>query len=267
MDNQLNGAIDIGVNMCSKQFRNQKEILDRAEKSGVNKIITISNSFKECKSNLSLIRRFRDHKIYCTIGVHPHNAKELDDTKLKSIRELIVKNRKSVVAIGECGLDFNRNFSPPDVQKKWFEEQIKLSIDLDIPLYFHERDAFDDFVEIVSKYELAGKGVIHCFTGTKKALETYLKLGFYIGITGWVCDERRGKELQKIIPLIPDDKLLIETDAPWLNPVPRNIKGRPRWSEPSHLYYVVKKVAELRGTTVEELVVLTTDNAKTVFSL
>ena len=211
-----------------------------------------------------MCKKFNDvPKLYCTIGVHPHNSKELTNDKFELIRKTIEANRQYVVAVGECGLDYNRMFSPANIQKKWFEEQIKLAIELNMPLYFHERDSFDDFYDIVSKYDLNGKAVVHCFTGSKNALMAYLKLGYYIGITGWVCDDNRGKSLQSIIPKIPLDRILLETDAPWLTP--KHLKPYPKYNEPKYVTEVIKKVAALMRISPDELINYASENRKRLF--
>ena len=259
---------DIGVNLCAKQIKgNVAGILSAAEIAGVCTIVSISNSSKECNMNLELIKKYPRYKIYCTIGVHPHNAKEMSFEKLRQLEKLVTSNRGKVVAIGECGLDFNRTFSPQDIQKEWFEEQIKLAVKHEIALYFHERDAHAEFMEIVSKYKLSGRAVVHCFTGTKGALDDYLKLGYYIGIAGWVCDEKRGEDLRQIIKFIPKERLLIETDSPWLTPIPRRGNQRPEWNEPSNLYYIAETIGMLLNVSPERVISQTTENAKRLFRL
>ena len=256
---------DVGVNMHSKQYAGIHDaIIKNAKDAGIKSIITITNSLKESDANIRYCKKYNDSpKLYCTLGVHPHAARELNDKNFKNIRKMIEANREHVVAVGECGLDYNRMFSPASVQRRWFEEQIKLAIELDLPLYFHERDAFDDFYEIVKKYDLKGKAIVHCFTGSKKALNAYLDLGFYIGITGWVCDDGRGKALQSIIPKIPLDRILLETDSPWLTP--KSIKPKPKYNEPQNLPLVIQKVAGLMNVTPEELINNAANNRKNLF--
>jgi len=256
---------DIGVNMNSKQYAGIHDtVMKNAKDAGVKSIITISNSLKECGQNVELCKKYSDvPKLYCTAGSHPHCSKELTDEKLRMIRKIAESNKQYVVAIGECGLDYNRMFSPAHIQRKWFEEQIKLAITLNLPLYFHERDAFNDFYDIVKKYDLNGKAIIHCFTGSKEALLAYLKLGFYIGITGWVCDENRGKALQAMIPKIPLDRILLETDAPWLTP--KNLKPYPKFNEPKHVHEVIKKVAGIMRITPDDLINHAAENRKRLF--
>lgn len=256
---------DIGVNFDGKKFHNQHDIImENAKKAGVKSIISISNSSKEGYANIKYCQKYNQvPKLYCTVGIHPHNAKELNSNSISKLKELIIKNKEYVVAVGECGLDYNRMFSPQDIQKKCFEEQIKLALELNLPLYFHERDSFDDFYEIAKKYDLKEKGVIHCFTGTKKELLAYLDLGFYIGITGWVCDDIRGKVLQSIIPKIPLDRILLETDSPFLTP--KNIYPKPNFNEPKNVIEVIKKVASIMKISEDDLIKNAAENRKRLF--
>jgi TatD DNase family protein len=172
-----------------------------------------------------------------------------------------------VVAIGETGLDFNRNFSPPDRQIVSFEQHLELACRLKMPLFLHERDAHSTQLEILKPWESRVTGVIHCFTGSLTALTNYLDMGFYVGITGWVCDERRGADLQSIIRHIPLDRLLVETDAPYL--LPRTLRPRPKdgRNEPAFLPEVVQGIAAHTAYSYEEIARATTENAATLFGL
>lgn len=275
--NIMENLTDIGVNMCCKHYNKKHDIvIQNAKDSNVKNIITISNSLKECKENIKLCKQFTitiennenenkddNFNLKCTVGVHPHNAKQLHHTNFGVIKEIIQQNKTHVVAIGECGLDYNRMFSPQKVQLKWFEEQIKLSLELDLPLYFHERDAHSDFIKTVTKYKGRIRGVVHCFTGSKDALLDYLKLGFYIGITGWVCDEKRGKRLQSLIHLIPKNRILLETDSPFLTP--HSLNPRPKYNEPKNIPIILKRVAGLMRISPKKLVEHVTNNRKTLF--
>jgi TatD DNase family protein len=170
--------------------------------------------------------------------------------------------------VGETGLDFNRNFSPADAQQRVFEQHLELAAATGKPLFLHQRDAHETFLPLLSKYrpKVSG-GVVHCFTDTETALRDYLELDMYIGITGWVCDERRGKDLQEIVSLIPDDRLLIETDAPYL--LPRSLRPKPksRRNVPAYLPEVLRTLAHCRDQQVEELALRTTENARRLFAL
>jgi TatD DNase family protein len=173
-----------------------------------------------------------------------------------------------VVAIGECGLDYFRNFSPRADQMAAFRSQLEIASATGLPVFLHQRDAHDDFVEILEPMlpDLS-RAVAHCFTGEGESLREYLAMGLWIGITGWICDERRGAHLHDIVSVIPDDRLLIETDAPYL--LPRTIQPKPksRRNEPAFLTEILRVVAEARGQTQEHVARITTENAIRFFGL
>jgi len=203
---------------------------------------------------------------YSTAGVHPHYSNEYNNEVHKTIEDLVENDK--VVAVGECGLDFNRNFSTPTEQEHAFRQQLEIAKDTQLPVFLHQRDAHDLFLEIMQEnmHELSG-GVAHCFTGTKEQMTAYLDLGLYIGITGWICDERRGQDLQEAITYLPADRLLIETDAPYL--LPRDLKPKPksRRNEPMFLGHVLKAIADLRGENKNYLAEITIENTKRLFAI
>ena len=183
---------------------------------------------------------------------------------IKSLKKLAANPQ--VVAIGECGRDYNRDFSPRPDQLKWFERQVELSIELQMPLFIHERDAADAMLEILRRYQADIRGgVVHCFTGEADTLAAYLELGMHIGITGWICDERRGLHLRELVKGIPLDRLMIETDAPYLTP--RTIRPKRSRNEPAFLPYVLDAVASSLGLTPEEVAATTTRSAEEFFGL
>lgn len=258
--------IDIGVNFISPSFKNDLEdIIQRAIENGVCPMISTGSSLSSSIQSLKLAQKYPG-KIYSTAGVHPHDVKDCTATTIQELEKLC-KN-KEVVAVGECGLDFNRNYSPQDVQKEWFDKQVALACHIQKPLFLHDREASNDFVDILKahKKELPHV-VVHCFTGTLPELKRYLDLGFYIGITGWICDERRGLTLKKIVKHIPLDRLMIETDAPFL--LPRNITPRLKSTrnEPAYLVHVLNTIAHCMGKTPDEIAENTTKNAQEFFSL
>jgi TatD DNase family protein len=171
-----------------------------------------------------------------------------------------------VVAIGECGLDFNRNYSPHPDQEKWFIAQIELALEVGKPLFLHSRDAHPRFSEILKKYK-PQRAVAHCFTGEKEELHSYLDLGLYIGITGWICDERRGAHLLELVREIPRDKLLLETDAPYLTPRDLHPQPKARRNEPAFLPHIARAVAKAAGRSFEQISLETTNNARALFGL
>ena len=205
-------------------------------------------------------------KLYSTAGVHPHDAKSCTSETIKNLENLAKKD--CVIAIGECGLDYNRDFSPRDIQRKYFEAQIKLACKTGLPLFLHERDAFEDFYKMLEKYKNdIPNMVVHCFTGRKEELQAYLELGCYIGITGWICDERRGKHLIDLVKLIPKDRLMIETDAPFLTP--RNLDEKPKngRNEPKYLVHILDELAYHLGDDIEDLAEQTYKNTKRFFKI
>ena len=233
-------------------------VIDRAQKKGVKQMIVSGASVEGSKEAVDLGKKY-PKVLFATAGIHPHDAITFDDKAIEQLRQ--IAREKEVVAIGECGLDFNRMFSPQPVQEQAFEAQLNLAKELSMPLFLHEREAHVRFCEIFSNYiELAEHAVVHCFTGTVEEVKTYLSMGFSIGVTGWICDERRGHSLREAVKHIPLDRLLIETDAPYL--LPRNLENKPknRRNEPAfcHILFMIslniwvflpKKLPNIQQTT------------------
>jgi TatD DNase family protein len=258
--------IDVGVNLTNARFdKDRDELIARAKSAGIRAMLVTGTNIAESHKALELSAQYPDY-LYTTAGIHPHDADNVSDNYLDDIR-LLAKN-KAVKAIGECGLDFNRNFSTPKQQEKVFAEQISLAAELQLPLFLHQRDAFPVWFQLLSPYLTAVPAMVsHCFTGNENELNQCLSAGMYIGITGWVCDERRGEPLQALIPSIPLDRLMIETDAPYLTP--RSIKPKPKSSrnEPSYLPYVIEKLAQLYQCHSDDIINATSENARKVFNL
>lgn len=257
--------IDIGLNLAATQFdKDRADVIRRAREVGVERMIVTGSSRKSSEDALKLAKQYPG-VLYSTMGVHPHEAQDCNDETLAWFRTQ-VQLHPEIVAIGECGLDFDRNFSPRSLQEKWFEAQLRLAAEFQKPVFLHDRSASQRVVEILTPYlPQLPKVVIHCFTGTRHELETYLRLGCYIGITGWVCDERRGKELQSIVKIIPLDRLMIETDAPYL--FPRNAPKRLSRNEPQYLPYVLQMLSQCMAVPEEEIARATTRNACEFFGL
>lgn len=206
------------------------------------------------------------HILHCTAGVHPHDASSWNSDSADIIRQLATSAQ--VVALGECGLDFNRNFSTPDEQLACFEAQLQLAVELQKPLFLHQRDAHDAFIKLIKRYRSQlGNIVVHCFTGTEQEMRECIELDCYIGITGWLCDKKRGQELRQLVHHIPQDKLLIETDAPYLTP--QNIRPKPKSSrnEPAYLPWVLQMLAEVTERSETELAQQTQTNSRRFFRL
>lgn len=258
--------IDIGVNLTNARFdKDRDELIERAKSTGLSAMLVTGTNISESQKALQLTTQYPDF-LYSTAGVHPHDADNVSDTYLQDIRRLA--ENQTVKAIGECGLDFNRNFSAPKQQEIVFSEQISLAAELQLPLFLHQRDAFSAWFQLLSPYLKSVPAMVsHCFTGNADELEQCLSAGMYIGITGWVCDERRGKSLQALIPSIPLNRLMIETDAPYLTP--RTIRPKPKSSrnEPSYLPYVIEKIAELHKCSIEDIIDASSENARRVFNL
>lgn len=258
--------IDIGANLAHDSFDDDRdEVLQRAAASGVTRMIVTGSSMQSNRDAVSLAAA-HPGVLYATAGVHPHHASDYDANSSARIHELA--NDGKVVAIGECGLDYFRNFSPRDAQLTAFQSQLDIAADTGLPVFLHQRDAHDDFVEVLEPMlPKLSRAVAHCFTGEHESLREYLAMGLYIGVTGWICDERRGAHLKEIVSAIPDDRLMIETDAPYL--LPRTIQPKPktRRNEPMHLVEVLHIVAGARDQSEEHVAAITTQNAQHFFGL
>jgi len=256
---------DIGVNLTSSQFsRDRDEVVARAYASDVSGMLITGTNQTESEEAQKLTQRYQH--CWSTAGVHPHDASSWTPEVAQAIRRLA--QQPGVVAVGECGLDFNRNFSTPQEQEAAFSTQLAMAVELGMPVFMHCREAHERFMALLKPWlpKLPG-GVLHCFTGTRDELLECLDHGLYIGITGWVCDERRGLELREVLPLIPAERLLVETDAPWL--LPRDLTPKPssRRNEPAHLPHILERIAHWRGEDVQMLAEVTSQNAKTLFGI
>ena len=258
--------IDIGVNLTNSRFEKDiEDVLSRADNAGIQHMLITGTDVDESKKALALCQQY-PAIMSCTAGVHPHDADNVSANFISNLKALA--HLPEVKAIGECGLDYNRNFSTPTNQKRIFIEQIKLAEELQLPLFLHQRDAFNEWFDILSPYfDRIPAMVSHCFTGNAQQLKHCLNAGMFIGITGWICDERRGQELRDIVSDIPLNRLMVETDAPYLTP--RTIKPKPKSSrnEPSYLPYVIKEIASITGYTEKEISTHTAENANHVFNL
>ncbi|HEX2139268.1 MAG TPA: TatD family hydrolase [Woeseiaceae bacterium] len=258
--------VDIGANLTHDSFdADRDEVIGRAAECGVTRLI-VTGSTVEASEQAADLADARPGVLFATAGVHPHHASDWSDDAARSLRSLC--DRAPVVAVGECGLDYFRNFSPRDAQRTAFRAQLELAAECRLPVFLHQRDAHDDFLGILEPMMggLAG-GVAHCFTGDARVLREYLDLGLYIGITGWICDERRGLALRQAAAEIPLDRLMIETDAPYL--LPRTLKPRPRTrrNEPMYLREVLRVVASCLSEPEEVVAEAATRNSKNLFRL
>jgi TatD DNase family protein len=262
---ETNDIVDIGVNLAHRSFQSdRKEVIARAIAAGVRTMIITGTSLASSEAAVRMARECPKH-LFATAGVHPHDSRNCTEQTISELRRIAAT--EEVVAIGECGLDFNRDFSPRPLQEQWFEAQIALAEELQIPLFLHERDAHVRFCEILKRTRTSVPAVIHCFTGTRDELMAYLEMGLHIGITGWICDERRGLHLRELVKEIPFDRLMIETDAPFLTP--RNMPTKPKdgRNEPGFLPYVLATVAKCLGKPVAEVAEKTTQTARSFFGV
>jgi TatD DNase family protein len=256
--------IDIGVNFHSKQLRGlEDELIERAKAAGVAAVLATGTSETSSRQELALAKRHPGY-VFSTVGVHPHSADCWDETVAAGMRELYAE--PEVVAVGETGLDFNRNFSTPVNQRRAFKAQLDAAVEHGMPLFLHCRDAFSDFHAMMKDAVAAGAhGVVHCFTGTPDEALAFVELGLDIGITGWVADEKRGQDLREAVRQLPLQSMHLETDAPYL--APKNAKRRRPYNEPANLPWVVRAIAELRGDEVETVASACTANSRRLFKL
>lgn len=252
---------DIGLNLFCRQFPEPEKIIQNAAKAGVTCILTGTDR----KENRQIDTYTKEHRVYGTAGIHPHNADRGEKADFDLIEKLVTENKK-IVAIGECGLDFDRMFSTRENQIRCLEKHIVLAEKLGMPLFLHERSASEEFVRRFKKHpEVCKRSVVHCFTGNRKTLEKYLEMGFSIGITGWICDDRRGKELREAVGIIPPDRILLETDAPYLTP--RNIPGLNRTNVPENIVYIARELAKYMKIPEEALKENARKNTERIFRL
>lgn len=258
--------VDIGINLAHDGYDHDRaDVLARAEAAGVLRMVVTGSSLDSTARAIELCRQWPD-RLRCTAGIHPHHAEAFPLADLPRLAALL--GDPMVTAAGECGLDYYRNFSAPRAQRAMFERQLELALAARKPVFLHQRDAHADFMAILRDY-LPGlpRAVVHCFTGTGDELEEYLAEGLYVGITGWICDERRGREVLGLTRGIPLGRLMIETDGPYL--LPRNLTPKPahRRNEPMYLPAILHAIAEQRAEEAAVIAAATTRNALIFFDL
>ena len=258
--------VDIGANLAHDSFDDDRDaVLARARAAGVTRIVVTGSCLPSSHTALQLAIA-HPQMLYATAGLHPHHARDFSDRHIDEFRALAAHS--SLVAIGETGLDYFRNFSPPADQKRSFLAHLELAAELQMPLFLHQRDAHEDFLPMIRDHRAnLGAVVVHCFTGTEAELEDYLDLDLHIGLTGWICDERRGHHMHAYLHRIPAERLMIESDAPYL--LPRNLTPKPRTrrNEPVWLTAVAEQLAEVRSTSPDDIARTTTLTACNFFGL
>ncbi len=252
--------IDSHAHLDDSRFDNDRDVLIRDLKNnGIKMVINIGADLGSSIASVSLAEKYDN--IYAAVGVHPHSAKEMDNSTIEILKTFA--KRDKVVAIGEIGLDFYYDNSPRDIQKKWFKEQLKLAKEVDLPVIIHTRDAAQDTFDILKNAQDGRlKGVLHCYSGSVEMAMEYIKMGFYISLAGPVTfkNSKVSKEVAKAVPL---DKLLVETDSPYLTPEPY----RGKRNEPIFVRYVAGTIAETRGISFEELAKATNRNTRKLFKI
>jgi len=257
--------IDIGINLAHDSYdRDRDAVIARAHAAGVTQMVITGSTLASSARAIDLARQ-RPGTLFATVGVHPHHASEFTATRTAELEELA--RQPEVVAVGECGLDYFRNFSPREAQQRAFHRQLELAARIGKPVFLHQRDAHAEFAAILGEHASAWRGVAHCFTGSQQELDCYLGLGLAIGITGWICDERRGAHLAALMPRIPPERLLLETDGPYL--LPRDLKPKPtsRRNEPAYLPQIAAAVARARGEPLASLARSSSAAARALFRL
>ena len=258
--------IDIGANLGHESFVHDFDaVLARARDAGVARMI-VTGASREGSPRALELAQAHPGVLHATAGVHPHHATEYTDEADAEMR--VLQAHAEVVAVGECGLDYFRDFSPRPAQRRAFERQLQIAVDTGKPLFLHQRDAHADFVAMMKNFDgRLGPAVVHCFTGAREELFECLDHDWHIGITGWLCDERRGLHLRELVKHIPANRLMIETDAPYL--LPRTVKPAPphRRNEPMYLAHIVEELARDRGETVEDTAAATVATSRVFFRL
>jgi TatD DNase family protein len=263
----MNKYIDIGVNLTGSSFKKDiSQVIDRAQQAGVEQLIVTGTNILHDEQAIRLTEQY-ESVCFSTVGLHPHHASDYCRDLGSELRDML--KHQNVVAVGECGLDFNRNFSTRKEQIRAFEAQLEMAIEIQKPVFLHQRDAHEDFVSIIKSCRKELKQVVsHCFTGTIDELNDYIILDMYIGVTGWICDERRGQALQQAVKHVPLDRIMLETDAPYL--LPRDLQQKPvdkNRNEPCYLPHIAKSVANYMKIDEAQLITAAYENSRTFFAL
>lgn len=266
MSEETPSLIDIGLNLTHDSFdKDRRDVIHRAVEQGVRRMV-LTGASEEGSQKAFELARDQNQYFHATAGIHPHHAKDVNGDTYTVLKEL--HEKEEIVAVGECGLDFFRNFSPKSVQEKVFLAHLEMAIENRLPLFLHQRDAGDAFVSILKNFrEQISGAVVHCFTDSKKVLFQLLDLDCHIGITGWICDERRGHHLKELIPSIPSNRLMIETDAPYLMPRDLDPKPKTQRNEPMHLPHIAREIARCADKPFEQVARETTETAEAFFGL
>lgn len=258
-----NTYFDIGANLTHESFnKDLSDVIRNAKSTGIKKICITSTSIEDTKLSLKIAGSDKDFFI-TTCGIHPHYADTFIESNIEDIKKLCTNSL--IKAVGETGLDFNRNFSLKENQINCFESQLEIAQELTLPIFMHQREAHESFMSCLNNFDLNVNAVVHCFTENKKEFYEYLEKGFWIGFTGWICDPKRGKHMESLISSMPLDRVMIETDSPYL--LPKNLKVKGRRNEPKYIYEIAKRIADLQKKDIGEIAGLLYENSLEFFKL
>ena len=250
---------DTHAHYDDEQFDEDREqLLESMADNGVGTIVNVGASLRGCKASVELAKKYPF--IYAAVGVHPDHVGDLNEETFQWLKSQL-ENEK-VVAVGEIGLDYYWNNESHDVQKKWFIEQLKLAREFDMPINIHSREAAADTLEIMKEHAQGLRGIIHCFSYSKEIAREYVKMGFYIGVGG-VVTFKNAKKLKEVVEELPLDRIVLETDSPYLAPTP----NRGKRNSSINLKYVAEEIAQIKGVTTEEVIRQTEKNAREVYGL
>ncbi len=263
---QTTPLVDIGINLTHESYEADRDaVLARARLAGVGWMI-VTGATLEGSAAAAALAGAHPERLAATAGIHPHHAADCTPQAVAALKVLLAL--PCMVAGGECGLDYFRMIAPAATQEAAFRAQVELAIELRLPLFLHCRDAHADFIRILDSYGAdRPRCVVHCFTGSVDEVLECLALGLYVGITGWICDERRGLHLEDVARVVPADRLMVETDGPYLLPRDLNPKPRDRRNEPAFLPHIVARIARARGEPAEAVAASTTATARAFFNL
>ena len=250
--------VDVHAHLCDEKFNNLEEIVENAKREKVEKIISASYNFASCEKNLEIAENFEN--VFITVGIHPENVDEIEEDYLKKIKDM-VKNKK-VVAIGEIGLDYHWRDDNKDLQKRIFIEQIELANGLDLPIVVHCRDAIGDTLQILKEYTPKRESLMHCYGGSIESAKEFMKLGFSFSFGG-VVTFKNARNVQEVVKNIPLEKIMLETDCPYMSPEP----FRGKINEPKNIPIIAEKIAELKNIENIKIEEITTKNSEKMFKI
>lgn len=253
--------IDTHAHLDDRRFNKDRDkVIERAKKAGVSNIIHVGFDERSSKEAVKMANKYEE--IYAVVGVHPHDSKKASDSTMEEIYNL-AKNEDKVLAVGEMGLDYFKNYSPRQTQQKVFRTQISLAKQLDLPIVIHDRDAHQDILKIMKEEgaRMVG-GVLHCYSGSWEIAKECINMGFFISFAGPVTYSN-ARRLRDVVKQVPIEKLLIETDCPYLTPEPY----RGDRNEPAYVKHVAERISEIKGMDFDIIAEKTTENAKEVFRI